>query len=340
MTAAKSFGTLIAGAVLGLSPAGLAAHASPAPVLGSYLVVDIDAWGERSAEIERDRADLMRTLDGSGVAYTDPQLVGPIITLRLNDPGQFERAKRALQSFDINEIKADVTLQPDGRVKVVVPSAWVMPGGGADLDAAVDRVIDRAQARGLAEPDIVDLTARRVRLDFKGVPDADLMRLMRQPQPQLTIQLVDQKASVDAAHAGQVPAGDELAPSDLANEPFLVLRRQVLLSGDEVADAQDGEDGRGRPAVVMRFNQKGADLFAQVTRTHMGERFAVTVNGRVIFAPVIGSQVTDGIGQISGDFTAEGAKGLAQVIRSAAPLTPMVVEDGPLPYRDARMGPR
>ena len=127
---------------------GLASPARAAPVEGAYLVVDIDAWGERAAEIERDRADLMRTLDSAGVAYSDPQMTGPVITLRLNDPVQYPAAERALKSFTVNEIPAEVSLEPDGRTKVVVPTAWTMAGGGDDLDAAIDAVIERAQARG------------------------------------------------------------------------------------------------------------------------------------------------------------------------------------------------
>jgi preprotein translocase subunit SecD len=311
-----------------------------APVAGAYLVVDLEAWGQRAAEIERDRADLMRTLDQAGVAYADATISGPVITFRLADPRRFPDAKRALRSFTVNDIAADVRQLADGRTEVVVPSAWVVPGGGSELDAAVDAVIERAAARGVPEPEVVDLGARKVRLDFAGIADADLMRLLRTPEPRLTIQLVDSAASVPDAQAGRIPAGDDLAPSDLAGEPFLVVRRQVLLSGDEVADAQADVDPTDRPAVLIRFDQRGADLFAQVTRRHLGERFAVLLDGRVIFAPVISSVVSDGVGEISGDFTQAGAEGLARVIRSAAPLTPLVVEDGALPYHDDRAGPR
>ena len=157
------------------------------------------------------------------------------------------------------------------------------------------------------------------------------MRVLRHPEPKLTIQMVDEHASVEEARNGRLPNDSELAPSDLAGEPFLVVRKEVLLSGDDVADAQADVDGTNRPAVVVRFDRKGADLFAEVTRRHLGQRFAVLLNGRVIFAPVISTPVTDGVGQISGDFTAAGAEGLAAVVRSSAPLTPMVVEDGPCP---------
>jgi preprotein translocase subunit SecD len=302
---------------------------------GAYLIVDIDAWGAKAAEIERDRADLLRALTASGVGFEDSQATGPVFTFRLKRLEDYAAAVRALHGFDINEVKAEVSLEPGGRVKVVVPTAWTDPGGPDDLDEAVDRVIDRAEARGLPTPDVEDLDGHRARLDFTGITDADLMSFLKRPQPKLTIQLIDEQAPLEAARAGDLPADAQVLPCDLPGEPFAVIKREVLMSGADVADAQSAVDDTGRPAVVVRFDQHGADLFAEVTRRYAGRRFAITLNGRVISAPRIGGVISDGVGQISGDFTADGAEGLAKVIRSSAPLTPMVVEDGPLPYREA-----
>ena len=317
-----------------------AVRAAPLPVEGSYVIVDLDAWGQRQAQIEQDRDDLMRTLDAANISYSAMRFEGPVTTFRLADAAQYAAAVRALKSFTINDVAAVVTPEPDGRTKVVIPSAWTDPGGAAELDAAVNEVIERAQARGFDEPDTVDLNSRRVRIDFAGVPDADLMHALRRPEPRLTVQLVDDRASVDQARDGHVDGDDQLVPCDLAGEPYLVVKRQVLLSGDNIQDAEADTDQKGRPSVLMRFDRSGADLFAQVTQRHMGQRFAVLLNGRVIFAPVISMVVTDGVGQISGDLTDAEAQGLAKAIRSSAPLTPLVVEDGPLPYHDTHAGPR
>jgi preprotein translocase subunit SecD len=325
-------------ALLATAPAAI--HAAPLPVQGAYVVVDLDAWGQREAQIAQDRDDLMRTLDAANVGYTSPRFEGPVTSFRLDDPAQFDAAERALKSFTINDVPAVITREPDGRTKVVIPNAWTDPGGGAELDAAVDEVIERAQARGYPEPDTVDLNPRRVRIDFPGVADAELMHALRRPEPRLTIQMVDDRAPVDEAEDGRLPGDDDLAPCDLPGEPFLVVKRQVLLSGENIQDAQADTDQRGRPSVLMRFDRKGAALFAQVTQRHKGQRFAVLLNGRVIFAPVISTVVTDGVGQISGDLTDAEAQGLAKAIRSSAPLTPLVVEDGALPYHDDHVGPR
>jgi preprotein translocase subunit SecD len=325
--------------LLAAAPAA-AVHAAPLPVEGSYVIVDLDAWGQRQAQIDQDRDDLMRTLDAAGIGYASPHSEGPVTTFRLADPGQYNAAVRALKSFTINDVPAVVTPEPDGRTKVVIPNAWTDPGGANELDAAVNEVVERAQARGFAEPDTVDLNPRRVRIDFPGVADAELMRGLRRPEPRLTVQLVDDHASIEEARKGRIAGDDELAPCDLTGEPFLVVKRQVLLSGDNIQDAEADTDQKGQPSVLMRFDRRGADLFAQVTQRHMGQRFAVLLNGRVIFAPTISMVVTDGVGQISGDLTDGEAEGLAKAIRSSAPLSPLVVEDGPLPYHDAHVGPR
>ena len=331
-------GAWVMTALLALAPAS-AIRAAPLPVDGSYVIVDLDAWGQREAQIDQDRDDLMRTLDAADIGYSAPHAEGPVTTFRLSDPTRFDAAVRALKSFTINGVAVVVTPEPDGRTKVVIPKAWTDPGGGDELDAAVNEVIERAEARGLSEPDTVDLSPRRVRIDFAGVADAELMRALRRPEPKLTIQMVDERASVEEAQKGRIDGDDELAPCDLAGEPFLVVRRQVLLSGDNIEDAEADTDQKTRPSVLMRFDRKGADLFAQVTERHKGQWFAVLLNGRVIFAPTISMVVTDGVGQISGDLTDAEAQGLAKAIRSSGPLTPLVVEDGPLPYHDDHAGP-
>ena len=326
--------------LLALAPA-CAVRAAPLPVQGSYVIVDLDAWGQRQAEIEQDRDDLMRTLDAANIGYSAPKFEGPVTTFRLVDPAQYAAAARVLKSFTVNNVSAVVSAEPDGRTKVVIPNAWTDPGGPAELDAAVTEVIERAQARGFEEPGLDGPVAAARAAGFRpGVADADLMRALRRPEPRLTIQLVDDRASVDAAHDSQVPGDDQLVPCDLQGEPYLVVKRQVLLSGDDIEDAQADTDQKGRPSVLMRFDRKGADLFAQVTQRHMGQRFAVLLNGRVIFAPTISMVVTDGVGQISGDLTDAEAQGLAKAIRSSAPLSSFVVEDGPLPYQDKHVGPR
>jgi preprotein translocase subunit SecD len=93
----------------------------------------------------------------------------------------------------------------------------------------------------------------------------------------------------------------------------------VIVSGDELTDAQPGFDQRtSEPIVSFKFNTSGARKFAQVTQENVGRPFAIVLDDEVISAPVIREPILGGSGQISGSFTVESANNLAILLRAGA----------------------
>ena len=107
--------------------------------------------------------------------------------------------------------------------------------------------------------------------------------------------------------------------------PYLIERR-VLVSGEDLTDAQPGFDQRnGEPIVTFRFNNNGARRFAQVTQENVGRPFAIVLDNEVISAPVIREPILGGSGQISGSFTVQGANDLAILLRAGALPAPLTI---------------
>ena len=103
-----------------------------------------------------------------------------------------------------------------------------------------------------------------------------------------------------------------------AAQPYL-LEKRVIVSGDELTDAQPGFDQRtSEPIVTFKFNTSGARKFAQVTQENVGRPFAIVLDDKVISAPVIREPILGGSGQISGNFTVESANNLAILLRAGA----------------------
>lgn len=75
----------------------------------------------------------------------------------------------------------------------------------------------------------------------------------------------------------------------------------------------------GTAQIDVQFSDVGAELFAAVTRENLNQRLAIVVDGKVVSAPVIRSEITGGKAQISGNFTAAEAEALAARIRQAIP---------------------
>jgi preprotein translocase subunit SecD len=101
-------------------------------------------------------------------------------------------------------------------------------------------------------------------------------------------------------------------------QPYL-LEKRVIVSGEELTDAQPGFDQRtSEPIVTFRFNSSGARKFAQVTQENVGRPFAIVLDNEVISAPYIRDAILQGSGQISGNFTVESANNLAILLRAGA----------------------
>ena len=111
-------------------------------------------------------------------------------------------------------------------------------------------------------------------------------------------------------------------------QPYLLMKRTEL-SGTEVSDARVSIDSRfNEYAVTLKFNSKGARKFDRLTAAHVGERFAIILEGAVMSAPVIRERIAGGSAQITGSFSPAEAHDLAIVLRAGALPAPVkVVEE-------------
>jgi preprotein translocase subunit SecD len=143
----------------------------------------------------------------------------------------------------------------------------------------------------------------------------------------LAFRLVDLTTPIDQALQGNVPPDSELLKSTKAenNQPY-VIEKRVVVSGEDLTDAQPGFDQRnGEPIVSFKFNNNGARRFAQITQENVGKPFAIVLDNEVISAPVIREPILGGSGQISGNFTVQAANDLAILLRAGALPAPLQI---------------
>jgi protein-export membrane protein SecD len=146
----------------------------------------------------------------------------------------------------------------------------------------------------------------------------------------LTFRLVDTSMPVEQALQGRPPPDSEIVYGSAAEnkQPYL-LEKRIIVSGDELTDAQPGFDQRtSEPIVSFKFNTSGARKFAQVTQENVGRPFAIVLDDQVISAPVIREPILGGTGQISGNFTVQQANDLAVLLRSGSlPAKLTIIEE-------------
>jgi len=196
------------------------------------------------------------------------------------------------------------------------------------FEKAVMKVRNRVDEYGAREPDIRPQGEDRIIVQLPGVIDADKARKEIGRTGNLEFKLVDETNDVRQALSGSVPPGSEIRyyrkdDPDMAGRPIL-LKKETLLTGDYLSEARVKFDpANGQPYVAIKFNPKGARIFADITEKHIHERLAIVLDNEVYSAPEIQSKIT-GEGMITGNFTDDSAKSLALVLREAFP-TPVKI---------------
>jgi len=227
---------------------------------------------------------------------------------------------------DAGEFRIIATLKPEAQKKTQDFS----------LQQNITTLRNRVNELGVAEPIIQQQGADRVVVQLPGVQDTAKAKDILGRTATLEVRMVDDEASnnpavIQAALAGQVPFNDELYV-ERGGAPLLV-RKQVVLTGDRINDAQPGFDNQtGEPAVHINLDGTGARIFHQVTRENVGKRMAILLfekgKGEVVTAPVIRSEIPGGRVQISGRMTTQEAHDVALLLRAGALAAPMdIIEE-------------
>jgi preprotein translocase subunit SecD len=145
----------------------------------------------------------------------------------------------------------------------------------------------------------------------------------------LEFQLVDDEADVNKAEQGVVPPGAELAflqkrqPDGSYSKQPIVLKKNVLLSGEHITDAQVAFDQFNQPYVALSFDRQGSRIFERVTGENVHERLAIVLDDTVYSAPTIQEKISGGRASITGQFSMEEAHDLAIALRAGSLPAPV-----------------
>ena len=238
------------------------------------LQVDMKAALEKAGDrYVTDLRSLMRNekIQYSGISR-DP--TGGV-SMRFRDEAERNKALIAIDKTypDLNarpqdaagEFRLTAVLKPEAQKKI--------------QDGAIQQNIqilrNRVNELGVAEPIIQQQGAERVVVQLPGVQDTARAKDILGRTATLEVRMVnDDPGALEQAQAGQVPFGSDLY-TERNGAPVLV-KRQVVLTGDRINDAQSGFDSRNNePAVHVSLDGTGARIFKEITRENVGKRMAI-----------------------------------------------------------------
>lgn len=191
---------------------------------------------------------------------------------------------------------------------------------------------NRINELGVAEPVIQQQGADRIVVQLPGVQDTTRAKELLGRTATLEIRMVDDEKSdmttLQKAEGGQLPFGDELY-KDREGRSILV-KKNVVLTGDRITDAGPGVDSRtSRSVVNVTLDGRGAGIFKNVTRDNVGKRMAILLiekgNVEVVTAPVINEEIGGGRVQISGMNNQQEATDISLLLRAGALAAPMEI---------------
>ncbi len=303
---------------------------------GSQLLLEVDGNALRAERLESLRDQVRSSLRDARIGYTGLGNAGGGVQVRLRDAGDLQNALTRLRELaqpvstsvfgGATASDLNVASTPDG----VITLTPTEEGHNARIRSAVDQSIEIVRRRvdelGTTEPSIQRQGADRVLVQVPGLQDPQRLKDLIGTTAKLSFRMVDVSMTPEQALANRPPAESEvLEGAENPGERFLV-ERQILVSGEDLIDAQPGFDQRtNEPVVSFRFNSTGARRFATATTQNVGRPFAIILDNKVISAPRINEPITGGSGQISGSFTVESANNLAILLRAGALPAPLTV---------------
>jgi preprotein translocase subunit SecD len=322
--------------LLARSPTWLSAmHAAPMYLGldlrgGVHFMLQVDMPAALNKKAESLAGDIRSTLREKNIRHSGISRDGQKIEVRFRDMQTLESAQRVIQ-----EQFADLqmTASPDGAEFKLMATINPVASRRVQEQAIKQNITtlhNRINELGVAEPVIQQQGTDRIVVQLPGVQDTAKAKDILGRTATLEIRMVDDSAEARSAENGNgvVPFGTERFLE--RNGQAVIVKKQVILTGENLTDAQPGFDSQNQEAAVhLTLDAKGARIFKDVTRESVGKRMAILLfekgRGEVVTAPVIRSEIGGGRVQISGRMTTVEANDTALLLRAGSLAAPMEI---------------
>jgi preprotein translocase subunit SecD len=322
--------------LLARSPAWLTAlHAAPMYLGldlrgGVHFMLQVDMPAALTKKAESLAGDIRTGLREKNVRHSGISRNNQTIEIRFREMATLEAAQRVIQDQFLD---LQTTSAPDGadfKLTAVINPVAAKRVQEQAIKQNITTLHNRINELGVAEPVIQQQGTDRIVVQLPGVQDTAKAKDILGRTATLEIRMVDDSAEARSAELsnGPVPFGTErfLDRSGQA----VIVKKQVILTGENLTDAQPGFDTQNQEAAVhLTLDAKGARIFKDVTRESVGKRMAILLfekgKGEVVTAPVIRSEIGGGRVQISGRMSTTEANDTALLLRAGSLAAPMEI---------------
>ena len=300
---------------------------------GVHFLLQVDMRAAITKRAEATLADLRTQLRDKRMRHTGMNRVGNVVEVSFASEEERARANDLLRNT-----QPDLVLSlPEASaapylLRAELSQKAVQNVQSYALKQNISTLHNRINELGVAEPVIAQQGADRIVVQLPGVQDTAKAKDILGRTATLEVRLVDDSPEALAQLAqGNVPFGDEKFMDREGN--VLLVKRRVILTGENLNDAQPGFDSQTQePTVNLELDSRGARIFQDVTRDNVGKRIAIILfekgKGEVVTAPVVRQEIGGGRVQISGRMSTVEATDTALLLRAGSLAAPMeIVEE-------------
>ena len=297
---------------------------------GVHFMLQVDMQAALTKKAESYAGDIRTALRDKGIRHGGISRDGPNIDIKVRDEATLTAARNLItdQFVDLQttsapggtELKLRATIKPEATRRVQEQA----------LKQNMVTLHNRINELGVAEPVIQQQGLDRIVVQLPGVQDTAKAKDILGRTATLEVRLVDEGSEARSAETGSgpVPFGSERYLE--RNGQPVIVKKQVILTGENLTDAQPGFDGQTQePTVNLTLDAKGSRIFKDITRENIGKRMAIVLfekgKGEVVTAPVIRSEIGGGRVQISGRMTTAEANDTSLLLRAGSLAAPMEI---------------
>lgn len=297
---------------------------------GVHFMLQVDMPAALTKRAESLAGDVRTILREKNIRHSGISREGQTIEVKFRDAATMAAAQAVFQdqftdlqtvtAADGTDFKLTASIKTDAARRIQDQA----------LKQNITTLHNRINELGVAEPVIQQQGLDRIVVQLPGVQDTAKAKDILGRTATLEVRMVDESAEARAAESGtgMVPLGSERY-LERSGQPVIV-KKQVILTGENLTDAQPGFDGQTQePTVNLNLDAKGTRIFRDVTRENVGKRMAILLfekgKGEVVTAPVIRDEIGGGRVQISGRMTTMEANDTSLLLRAGSLAAPMEI---------------
>ena len=305
---------------------------------GSNILLEIDRNDLKTRLTDQMSGDIRSTLREARIGYSGLNRFENGVRVRISKPEDMAKAgeelRKLLQPVDAGLFGAtapvnlfDIT-EADQQFTFTFNDAGIDGRIASAVTQSIKIVEKRVNPDGIVEATIQQQGKDRIVVQLPGLQDSQEVKRRLDQTAKLTFQLLCEAQSTGEGQNPPPECKSLVLKEDRTQNLWVQTSSRATVDGADLVDARPAFDQQNQPVVSFRFNTKGAERFARLTRENVGKPFAIVLDDEVVSYPRINEPILGGSGQISGNFTTQESTDLAIVLRSGAlPAKLTIVEE-------------